>query len=153
MPVLQRNAGSAAPPEALRRNPLCREVVYRSPSLSQREIGRGPRPADRASRVHLASTTSAQLRLNAGKGTNRSCLVGRTCARKFRIAIPPVEVHPSARKHRITDADARLYLGPASNAELLEVVTIVHDDGSELAIHAMKMRPKCRRLLPEADDG
>jgi hypothetical protein len=38
-----------------------------------------------------------------------------------------VEVHPSAR--------------------------FVRDDGSELAIHAMKMRPKYRRLLPEADDG
>jgi GNAT superfamily N-acetyltransferase len=81
-----------------------------------------------------------------------------------------VEIHPSARKHGIADADiehamrhalaiddqdddTRLYLGPAPNAELLEVVTIVRDDGSELAIHAMRMRPKYRRLLPEADDG
>jgi hypothetical protein len=31
---------------------------------------------------------------------------------------------------------------------LLEVVTIVRDDGSELAIHAMRMRAKYR-LLPE----
>lgn len=46
------------------------------------------------------------------------------------------------------DDDTRLYLGPARNADLLEVVTIVRDDGSELAIHAMKMRPKYRRLLP-----
>ena len=44
--------------------------------------------------------------------------------------------------------DARLYLGPARNADLLEVVTIVRDDDTELAIHAMKMRPKYRRLLP-----
>lgn len=43
----------------------------------------------------------------------------------------------------------RLYLGPARNAELLEVVTIVRDDGSRLAIHAMTMRAKYRRLLPE----
>jgi hypothetical protein len=28
-------------------------------------------------------------------------------------------------------------------------VTIVRDDGSELVIHAMTMRPKYRRLLPE----
>jgi hypothetical protein len=28
-------------------------------------------------------------------------------------------------------------------------VTIARDDGSELTIHAMKMRPKYRRLLPE----
>ena len=44
--------------------------------------------------------------------------------------------------------DTRLYLGPSRDADLLEVLTIVRDDGSELAIHAMKMRPKYRRLLP-----
>jgi hypothetical protein len=77
-----------------------------------------------------------------------------------------VEIHPSARKHGIADEDiehavrnamaiedqaddTRLYLGPARNAELLEVVTIVRDDGSELAIHAMAMRAKYQRLLPE----
>jgi len=31
---------------------------------------------------------------------------------------------------------------------LLEIVTIVRDDGSELVIHAMKMRTSYRRLLP-----
>jgi hypothetical protein len=78
-----------------------------------------------------------------------------------------VEIHQSARKHGITDEDiehavrhaiatddqdhdTRLYLGPARNAQLLEVVTIVRDDDSELAIHAMKMRPAYQRLLPEA---
>jgi hypothetical protein len=76
-----------------------------------------------------------------------------------------VEIHSSARKHSVADEDiehvvdnamsiddqedeTRLYLGPARNAELLEVVTIIRDDGSELVIHAMKMRPKYRRLLP-----
>ena len=76
----------------------------------------------------------------------------------------PVEIHPSARKHGIADEDiehamrhalaiddqdddTRLYLGPAGSADLLEAVAIVRDDGSELAIHAMKMRPKYRRLL------
>jgi hypothetical protein len=76
-----------------------------------------------------------------------------------------VEIHSSARKHGVADEDiehamdnamsiddqegeTRLYLGPARNAELLEVVTIIRDDGSELVIHAMKMRPKYRRLLP-----
>jgi hypothetical protein len=76
-----------------------------------------------------------------------------------------VEIHPSARKHGIADEDiehattnamsiddqeddTRLYLGPARDAQLLEVVTIVRNDGSELAIHAMKMRPGYRRLLP-----
>jgi hypothetical protein len=45
------------------------------------------------------------------------------------------------------DDDTRLYLRPSRRADVLEVVTIVRDDGSELAIHAMKMRPKYRRLL------
>lgn len=45
------------------------------------------------------------------------------------------------------DDDTRLYLGPARSADLLEVVTIVRNDGSELAIHAMKMRAKYHRLL------
>lgn len=40
------------------------------------------------------------------------------------------------------------YLGPARNAELLEIVTIVRDDDTELAIHAMKMRDKYQELLP-----
>lgn len=76
-----------------------------------------------------------------------------------------MEIHPSARKHGVDDEDiehaienamtiddqdddTRLYLGPARNAELLEVVTLVREDEAELVIHAMKMRPKYRRLLP-----
>lgn len=76
-----------------------------------------------------------------------------------------MEIHSSARKHGVADEDiehaidnvmsiddqdddTRLYIGSARNADLLEVVTIVRDDGSELVIHAMKMRPKYRRLLP-----
>jgi hypothetical protein len=75
-----------------------------------------------------------------------------------------VEIHPSARKHGVADEDIehatrnamtideleedlRLYLGPARNADLLEIVTAIRDDETELAIHAMKMRPKYRRLL------
>jgi hypothetical protein len=77
-----------------------------------------------------------------------------------------VEIHPSARKHGIADEDiehamrhalaiddqaddTRLYLGPARSADLLEVATIVRDDDTELVIHAMKTRPKYRRLLPQ----
>jgi hypothetical protein len=76
-----------------------------------------------------------------------------------------VDIHPSAHRHGVADADiehaianamtiddqddnTRLYLGPGRNAALLEVVTIARDDGSELAIHAMAMRPKYQRLLP-----
>ncbi len=75
-----------------------------------------------------------------------------------------MEIHPSARKHGIADEDiehavtnamtvdeqeddTRMYLGPSRTAELLEVVTIVRADRSELAIHAMRMRPKYRCLL------
>lgn len=45
------------------------------------------------------------------------------------------------------DADTKLYVGPSRSAELLEVVTIARDDGSELAIHGMRMRAY-QRLLP-----
>lgn len=75
-----------------------------------------------------------------------------------------MEIHPSARKHGIADEDirhaarnamsideqpneTRLYLGPARDTTLLEVVTIVRRDETELAIHAMRMRPKYERLL------
>lgn len=78
-----------------------------------------------------------------------------------------MEIHASARRHRIADEDiahavtnamaiedqdddTRLYLGPGRDAQLLEVVTIVRDDESELAIHAMRMRPKYQRLLQGA---
>ena len=78
-----------------------------------------------------------------------------------------LEIHPSARKHGIADEDiehavihamaidnthddTHLYIGPARNAALLEVVTIPAAEGSELAIHAMRMRPKYRDLLPES---
>lgn len=83
----------------------------------------------------------------------------------FRTTIPRVDIHASARKHGIAEADIehatanamiiedprrrhQVYLGPARSATLLEVVTIVRDDGSELAIHAMAMRPKYQALLP-----
>jgi hypothetical protein len=76
-----------------------------------------------------------------------------------------VEIHSSARKHGVDeediehaidnamaiddqDDDTRLYLGPARNAGLLEVATLVGEDGSELVIHAMTLRPNYRRLLP-----
>ncbi len=40
-----------------------------------------------------------------------------------------------------------LYLGPDRAANLLEIVVIERDDGSELAIHAMRMQTKYDRLL------
>lgn len=41
----------------------------------------------------------------------------------------------------------RLYLGPGRDAALLEVVTVVRSRESEMAIHVMRMRPKCKRIL------
>jgi hypothetical protein len=81
-----------------------------------------------------------------------------------------VEIHPSARKHGIADEDiehatahamtiedqdddTRFYLGPSRSADLLEIVTIVRDDGSELAIHALRMRANYERLLPGGEYG
>jgi hypothetical protein len=76
-----------------------------------------------------------------------------------------VEIHGSARRHGVADDDirhavnnamaiddqdddTRLYLGPSTSGALLEVATIVRDDGTELVIHAMAMRSRYRRLLP-----
>lgn len=65
------------------------------------------------------------------------------------------------RRHAIADEDiehamsiddqddgARLFLRPARSGDLLEIVTTVRKDGSELAIHAMRMRAKYRGLVP-----
>lgn len=74
-----------------------------------------------------------------------------------------VEIHPSARKHGISDGDIlhavknalaigdradrrRLYLGPSRSGALLEVVAVLDADDSERVIHAMKMRAKYTRL-------
>ena len=79
-----------------------------------------------------------------------------------------MEIHRSARKHGVANADIRhavahqlrqrdvsneppwrvLYLGPDRAGNLLEVVVIERDDGTELAIHAMKMQHKYEYLLP-----
>jgi hypothetical protein len=79
-----------------------------------------------------------------------------------------VEVHRSARKHGVADADVRhavahhlhelelgedapwrvLYLGPDRAGNMLEIITIERHDGSELAIHALKMRWRYEQLLP-----
>jgi stringent starvation protein B len=76
-----------------------------------------------------------------------------------------LEIHRAARKHGISDKDiehavshamsvydredgTRLYLGSARNADLLEVSTIARPGTAEIAIHAMRMRPKYRRILP-----
>ena len=75
-----------------------------------------------------------------------------------------LKIHPAARRHGISGADIEhvvrhamvideleesklLHLGPGCDASLLEVVTISRGHNSAMAIHAMKMRPKYRRLF------
>lgn len=47
------------------------------------------------------------------------------------------------------DPDRWLVLGPARDANLLELVVLLTDDGEQLIIHAMPMRPQYRRLLEQ----
>ncbi|THJ75365.1 hypothetical protein E7Y31_05925 [Candidatus Frankia alpina] len=46
------------------------------------------------------------------------------------------------------DPPRELRLGPDLAGNLLEIVVLLLDDGTELIIHAMRMRPKYRSLLP-----
>jgi GNAT superfamily N-acetyltransferase len=81
-----------------------------------------------------------------------------------RYDIRHVEIYDSARKHGIADEDIEhaieqalvagerddakvLYLGPDRAGNLLEVVTVERDDGSEIVIHAMRMRPSYEPFL------
>ena len=110
----------------------------------------------RSSSFHLPVITPIEHGSPSRPPTDVFTLVARPApvraqaGRELCSTIPLVEVHPSARKHGIADEDiehatrhamaiedhddTRLYLGPSRSAELLEVVTIVRDDGSELAI-------------------
>ncbi|MCB1007040.1 MAG: hypothetical protein R2699_18490 [Acidimicrobiales bacterium] len=74
-------------------------------------------------------------------------------------------IHPSARKHGVSDEDIvhaidhalvieayeddvrLLYVGPDSAANLLEVVTVVDQGDDELVIHTMRMQAKYEPLL------
>ena len=77
-----------------------------------------------------------------------------------------MEIVASARRHGIADDDMLhaiehsvvvddlgeepdrwLVLGPDRAGNLLEVVVLVNDEGDEIIIHAMPMRPQYRRLL------
>ncbi len=68
-----------------------------------------------------------------------------------------VEIYTSARKHGIDELDILhalghsvasgeqddgkvLYLGPDRSGNLLEVVSVLRNDGTEIVIHAMRMR-------------
>lgn len=81
-----------------------------------------------------------------------------------------MEIYRSARGHKIADDDIRhavehalaageqddgkvLYLGPDRAANLLEVISVVRDDGSEIVIHAMRMRAKYELFLRSEGDS
>ena len=85
-----------------------------------------------------------------------------------------MEVHGSARRHGIDDADMEhvvvnalavldeendegisqvLYLGfDRARDALLEVVVLHFDDGHDMVIHAMKMQTQYARYLPRGED-
>lgn len=84
----------------------------------------------------------------------------------FRTTLSVVEIHPSARKHGVDDEDIRhaidhalatedagedpdrwLVIGPDRAGNLLEVVVLVTIECAQVAIHAMRMRAKFRRLI------
>jgi hypothetical protein len=84
----------------------------------------------------------------------------------FRTTLSVVEIHPSARKHGVDDEAIRhaidhalatedagedpdrwLVIGPERAGNLLEVVVLVTIEGAQVAIHAMRMRAKFRRLI------
>jgi hypothetical protein len=77
-----------------------------------------------------------------------------------------VEIHRSARKHGVADKDILhaidhalaiedigedpdrwLVLGSDHAINMLEVVVLITSEGTQLAIHAMPMRPIYERLL------
>lgn len=75
-----------------------------------------------------------------------------------------MEIYESAHRHGVADEDILhavehalaageqadgkvLYFGPDRAANLLEVVSVLRDDGSEIAIHAMRMRAKYEPFL------
>ncbi|MGI8684737.1 MAG: hypothetical protein ACR2MO_06565 [Acidimicrobiales bacterium] len=81
-----------------------------------------------------------------------------------------MEIYASARRHGVSDVDIEhavkhalvageqddgkvLYLGPDCTGNLLEVVSVLRDDGSEIVIHAMRMRRIYESFLREKGDA
>ena len=80
-----------------------------------------------------------------------------------------MRIYCSARKHGVADDDSVhvvehalvaaqddeakcLYLGPDRAGNVMEVVTVMRDDGEEVVIHAMPMRPAYQVLLHNLGD-
>ena len=81
-----------------------------------------------------------------------------------------MEIYESARRHGIDEVDIEhavthavvageqddgkvLYLGPDRAGNLLEVVSVLRDDRSEIVIHAMRMRRMYESLLREKGEA
>ena len=81
-----------------------------------------------------------------------------------------MEIYDSARRHGIGDEDIIhavehalavgeqddgkvLYLGPDRAGSLLEVVAVSRDDGTEIVIHAMRMRRRYQPFLRGEGEG
>ncbi len=83
-----------------------------------------------------------------------------------------MEIHRSARRHGVADADIDwatehlvaiervghvdsphrwLLLGTDRSGRVLELIVMVFQDGREMVIHAMPIRSKFKRLLPTED--
>lgn len=77
-----------------------------------------------------------------------------------------MEIHRSARRHGINDTDMLhaiehslavedlgedpdrwLVIGPDAAGNMLELIVLVTNEGDEIIIHAMPLRPVYRRLL------
>lgn len=77
-----------------------------------------------------------------------------------------MEIHSSAHRHGVVEEDMLhaiehslvvddlgddpnrwLVLGPDTAGNVLELVVLISEEGDEIIIHAMPMRPKYRRLL------
>lgn len=84
-----------------------------------------------------------------------------------------MEIHRSARRHGVKDADIRhatesplvvvdldpetdppkqLAIGPDRAGNLIEVIMLVLEEDRLLAIHAMSLRPAFHDLLPRGED-
>jgi hypothetical protein len=81
-----------------------------------------------------------------------------------------VQIYRSARKHGVGDDDIAhavehalvaaeddtgkcLYLGPDLAGNFLEVISVLKEDGDEVVIHAMPMRPMYESLLRDLGDA
>lgn len=110
--------------------------------------------------------------LTALRGPTRGMLLSPQAGwlRVSRYDFVRVDIYSSARKHGVVDADMVhavqhalavgeqddakvLYLGPDGAGNLLEVVSVARDDGTEIVIHAMRMRAKYEPFLRGEGDS